>query len=184
MEFADLAREQLPRRYGLARQLVGEDAEDLVVEISQESIETWYNEHPEHVAFAVEVDADRDINGPVRDVSVADLHVDRIDQDHRIDPLERPRSPGIEFVDDLVGDLRDQLFRHLGGIDFREVGLDFTGRQAFGIEADDRLVEALDPAGVLRDDLRLERSGPIPRSSSCRHRSNCASNAIATSSML
>jgi 2Fe-2S ferredoxin len=27
---------------------VPEDAEDLVVEISQESIETWYNEHPEH----------------------------------------------------------------------------------------------------------------------------------------
>lgn len=27
---------------------VPEDPEDLVVEISQESIETWYNEHPEH----------------------------------------------------------------------------------------------------------------------------------------
>lgn len=26
---------------------VPEDAEDLVVEISEESIETWYNEHPE-----------------------------------------------------------------------------------------------------------------------------------------
>ena len=32
MEFAELAREQLPRLYGLARQLVGEDAEDLVQE--------------------------------------------------------------------------------------------------------------------------------------------------------
>jgi hypothetical protein len=32
MEFADLAREQLPRLYALARQLVGEDAEDLVQE--------------------------------------------------------------------------------------------------------------------------------------------------------
>lgn len=27
---------------------VPKDAEDLVIEISQESIETWYNEHPEH----------------------------------------------------------------------------------------------------------------------------------------
>jgi 2Fe-2S ferredoxin len=27
---------------------VPEAAEDLVIEISQESIETWYNEHPEH----------------------------------------------------------------------------------------------------------------------------------------
>lgn len=27
---------------------VPQDAEDLVVEIAQESIETWYNEHPEH----------------------------------------------------------------------------------------------------------------------------------------
>ena len=32
MEFAELAREQLPRLYALARQLVGEDAEDLVQE--------------------------------------------------------------------------------------------------------------------------------------------------------
>lgn len=27
---------------------VPKDPEDLVIEISQESIETWYNEHPEH----------------------------------------------------------------------------------------------------------------------------------------
>lgn len=27
---------------------VPEDSEDMVVEISEESIETWYNEHPEH----------------------------------------------------------------------------------------------------------------------------------------
>src|ERR1700760_2630924 len=32
MEFAELARQQLPRLYALARQLVGEDAEDLVQE--------------------------------------------------------------------------------------------------------------------------------------------------------
>ena len=27
---------------------VPKDPEDLVIEISQESVETWYNEHPEH----------------------------------------------------------------------------------------------------------------------------------------
>jgi RNA polymerase sigma-70 factor, ECF subfamily len=32
MEFAELAKQQLPRLYALARQLVGEDAEDLVQE--------------------------------------------------------------------------------------------------------------------------------------------------------
>ena len=32
MEFAELARQQLPRLYALARQMVGEDAEDLVQE--------------------------------------------------------------------------------------------------------------------------------------------------------
>ena len=32
MEFGELARRQLPRLYSLARQLVGEDAEDLVQE--------------------------------------------------------------------------------------------------------------------------------------------------------
>ena len=40
----------------------------------------------EHVAFAVEVDADRDIDRPVRDLGVADLDHDRVDQQHRIEP--------------------------------------------------------------------------------------------------
>ena len=43
MEFAELAREQLPRLYGLARQLVGEDAEDLV----QECLLKAYRSHAE-----------------------------------------------------------------------------------------------------------------------------------------
>ena len=43
MEFAELAREQLPRLYGLARQLVGEDAEDLV----QECLLKAYRSHDE-----------------------------------------------------------------------------------------------------------------------------------------
>jgi len=43
MEFAELAREQLPRLYALARQLVGEDAEDLV----QECLLKAYRSHAE-----------------------------------------------------------------------------------------------------------------------------------------
>ena len=71
MEFAELAREQLPRLYGLARQLVGEDAEDLV----QECLLKAYRSHAE-----------------LRDRQAAPAW---LDQDHgqlRPRPLPQPRQ--------------------------------------------------------------------------------------------
>ena len=60
--------------------------------------------HPQHVAFAVQVDAHRHVDGPVGDLAVADLHHDGVDQDHRIDPVQRPVLPGDQVLDDRVGD--------------------------------------------------------------------------------
>jgi hypothetical protein len=48
-------------------------------------------------------------------------------------------------------------------VDFLQVVGDVTGGHAFHIQADHRLVEAGQPAGVLRYCDRLERPGPIPR---------------------
>ena len=45
------------------------------------------------VAFAGEVHADRDVDGPTRDLGVADLDHDCVDQDHRIDRVERRVLP-------------------------------------------------------------------------------------------
>ena len=49
--------------------------------------------HPEHVAFTVEVDAHGHVDRPVGDLAVADLDDDGVDQDHRVDGVERPVLP-------------------------------------------------------------------------------------------
>ena len=90
----------------------------------------------EHVAFAVEVDADRDVDRPVRDLRAADLDHQAVDQQDRVERIERPALPGDHVVDDLVGDLRDRLPRDLGPVDLEQVLLDVAGRQALRVERD------------------------------------------------
>jgi len=40
---------------------------------------------PEDVALAFAGDRERHVDRPIRDLPVTDLHVDRIDEDHRVD---------------------------------------------------------------------------------------------------
>src|SRR5262249_54964697 len=58
----------------------------------------------EHIAFAVQVDAHGHVDGPVGDVTVADLDHDGVDQDHRENAIEGPVLPGEHVLDDGVGD--------------------------------------------------------------------------------
>ena len=51
----------------------------------------------------VETDPDRRIERPVRDLTVADLDHDRVDEHRRVDLIQRPVRPVGHFLDDLVG---------------------------------------------------------------------------------
>ena len=90
----------------------------------------------EHVALAVEVDADRDVDRPVGDLRAAHLDHQAVDQQHRVERVERPALPGDHLVDDLVGDLRDRLPRDLGPVDLEQVLLDVPGRQPLRVQRD------------------------------------------------
>jgi hypothetical protein len=63
-----------------------------------------HSPQPEDVAFAVDADADRDVDRPVRDLPVARLDVDRVDEHHRIDPVQGTVPPLGHLADDLLGD--------------------------------------------------------------------------------
>jgi hypothetical protein len=43
---------------------------------------------PQHVAVALDGDADDDVERPVGDLPVADLQMDGVDEDHRVDRVE------------------------------------------------------------------------------------------------
>ncbi len=69
------------------------------------------------------------VDGPVGDLTVADLHHDRVDEHHRIDAIERPVQPVGHLLEDPVGDLRDRLPGDLGPVDLGEMRFDLTGRE-------------------------------------------------------
>ena len=79
---------------------------------------------PEDVAFAVDADADRDVDRPVRDLPVTDLDVDRVDEHHRVDPVQGPVLPLGHLADDLLRDPRDGVLGDPGAEHLGEVGRD------------------------------------------------------------
>src|SRR6266542_2829423 len=112
----------------------------------------------EAVAFAVERDADRDVDGLLaHDLLVADRDLERVQIDNRVQLLERPALPGADVVLDRGGHLADQPVRDVDAVQLAQVPLDLAGRQPAGVEGEDLLVEAVERTGVLRDDPRLER---------------------------
>jgi hypothetical protein len=108
---------------------------------------------------AVAVDADRHIDRPVGHHPVADLHHQRIDEDHRVDAVQRPGLPLRELVHHRVSDPGDQVRGHLHAVDLAQVRADVAGGHPARIQRDDPLIEALQPGLALAHDLRLE--GPV-----------------------
>lgn len=131
---------------------------------------------PEDVALALHGDADGAVEGPVGDLAVTDLHMDRVDEHHRVDPIQRPDQPARHVLEHGVGDLADRLPRHLGAEHLDEMRLDLPGREPLRGEGDHHRVDALQAALTLADRLRLEGPGPVPghvdghRPDLCRHR--------------
>ena len=64
---------------------------------------------PEDVALAGQADPDRGVERPVGDLPVADLDHDRVDEDRRVDLIQRPGRPVVHLLDHLVGDPADRL---------------------------------------------------------------------------
>ncbi|MDQ1064589.1 hypothetical protein QFZ32_000028 [Streptomyces canus] len=96
------------------------------------------------------------VDGPVGHRTVADLHVDGIDENHRTDGVERPALPFGHALQHLVGDGGDGLPGDLGAIDLGQVRLHLPGGQALRGQRDDHLVDAAQALLPLLDDLWFE----------------------------
>src|SRR5262245_15425756 len=64
---------------------------------------------PQNVVVTLAGDRQSDIDGPVGDLPVADLHVHRVDEDHRVDNVQRPVLPLGHALNHLGGDGGDGL---------------------------------------------------------------------------
>src|SRR6266496_2945216 len=110
-----------------------------------------------YVAIGVTLDGERDRDGLLADdLLVADRDLHRVQVDGDVQLLERPALPGADVVLDRGGHLRDQPVRDVDAIELAQVPLDLAGRHPAGVEGEDLLVEAVERAGVLGHDPRLE----------------------------
>ena len=114
------------------------------------------------VPTAVAGDRESDVDRPVRDLTIADLHVDTVDEDHRVDAVQGPALPLAERVQDPVGDGRDRLLRHLRAIHLGQVRAHLTGGQPLRGQRDHQVVHPTETTLPLRHDRRGERPIPIP----------------------
>ena len=62
-----------------------------------------------------------------------------------------------------VGDLGDQIRRHVNVVDLRQMSSDSPARSSPGVEGDDPLVEPFEPVGALGDDRRFETAFAVTR---------------------
>jgi hypothetical protein len=84
----------------------------------------------EDLAPALGGDGQGRVDRPVRDGAVADLHVDRVDENHRVDAVQGSALPFGHADHHLVRDGGDRLAGDLGAVDLGQVSLDLTGGQA------------------------------------------------------
>src|SRR5438477_1586519 len=123
-----------------------------------------FDPEAEAVAGALERDADRDVDGLLaHDLVVADRHLQRVEVDDDVELLERPALPGGHVVLDRTGHFADQPLGDVDAVQLAQVPLDVTRRHAARVERKDLLVEAVERAGVLGHDPRLERGVTVPR---------------------
>ena len=97
---------------------------------------------PQDLPPTVNGDPDGGVDGPVGDLTVADLHEQGVDEHHRVDPLEWAGRPLGHLLQDPVGDLRHRLPGHLGAVHLGQVRLHLPGGEPLGGERDDHLVHA------------------------------------------
>ena len=129
--------------------------------------------HPEHVAVAVEGDAQREVTrAALHRPALADLQHQRVEDDDRVDVLQRPLRPVAHVVDHRVGDPADQIAADLDAVDLLEVRLDIARREPAAVEAA-RILSSNPSKGSLalrerssaqscRRDRAARRSRPAP----------------------
>jgi hypothetical protein len=80
--------------------------------------------HAEHVPLSLDCDAEREVARPaLHRPALADLQHERVEEDDRVDVVERPLLPLPDVVHHRVGDAADQVAADLDTVDLGQVRL-------------------------------------------------------------
>ena len=114
--------------------------------------------------LAGRIEGKRHIHGLVLDDAlVADFDPQSIEENDRIDRIERPVLPVPDFFEDGIGDPADQIWRDIDAVELGQMALDLANRHAAGVEAQNLIVEPVEPGLAFRDQLRLKAPRPVAR---------------------
>ena len=92
-----------------------------------------------------------------------DLHDQGIEVDDRVDRLQRPGLPGLDLLEDRVGDVGNGVRRQVGAQRARQMMLDVADRHPAGIQADDLIIQAAEATLALGHQPWGEGASPVPR---------------------
>jgi len=81
----------------------------------------------------------------------------------QVDRLQRPILPDRHLLDHRVGDAADQIRTHVDAVDLLKVRADLAHCHPARVHRQDLVVESVEVALVLGDQLRLEAPVPIAR---------------------
>lgn len=108
-------------------------------------------------------DRHRHIDRPVGDLPVPDLHVHAVDEDDRVDAVQRTVLPFRHAGHHAVGDRGDRGLGDLRAVHLGEMRGDLPVRQPLRRQRQDHLIHPAQTPLTLLDQLRLERPRPVPR---------------------
>jgi hypothetical protein len=120
----------------------------------------------EHVAVALDGDSQREVAGAaLHRAALADLEHERVEEDHRVDVLQRPVAHSRTSSMTASVTLEISSRPTFTPVDLLQMRLDVAHRQAAEVERQDLVVEPLQAPLALLDDLRLEAGVTIARAS-------------------
>ena len=123
------------------------------------------NPHAENIFVPVQINANRDIDSLLHDVSIAaHMIVDRIQKYYRVDRLQRPLLPFLCDRQNLIRNAAYRRIRDIYAVNILDMCFDIAGCHALGIHRQNLLLDILTDTGlILFQQLRLKFTLAIPR---------------------
>ena len=116
-----------------------------------------FDPQAQNLFLAIGIESERDIDRLVfNEALIADLDPQGVEENDRVDGIERPVLPLAHLVQDGIGDPADEIGRDVDAVKLGQMAPDLAHRHAAGVQAQDLVVEPVEPGLAFGDKLRLE----------------------------